>query len=279
MPVLSFHCVITDHHGPTESRHRQLWIKSHDFRGLAVAAAEQLAVSPAQCQYMLLSPHAGSAEACTLLKAVHAGASALVGPMGGPAIPGMLSVERAYSLNDLLERVGCGPDAERQGLYTVRVAYAGPLAHAAWPPVRETGEPVAQYRTRCVAAELVRLERARQEGFHVIRYEVPPTQWRAEHLEDLLGRAYRLLPIKEPRWHESGAIRQEKSGGSDAGRAPSLRYTLEVARGDFVACLRLPAFPVRALADWLKGRDCEINLCHPMVKLQYAQCPSLSGLR
>jgi hypothetical protein len=279
MPVLSFQCVITDRNSSTEPSRRQLWIKSHDFRGLAVAAAEQLAVSPAQCEYVLLSPHAGSADACTSLKAVHAGAAALVGPMGGPAIPGGISVERAYSLDDLLERTGFGPDAERQGLYTVMVAYVGPLAHAAWPPVREPGESVVQYRTRCVSAELVRVERARQEGFHVIRYEVPPTQWRTVHLEDLLGLAYRLLPIKEPRWHESGTIRQEKFGGSDAARVPSVRYTLEVARGDFVARLRLPVFPVGALAEWLKGRDCEINLCHPMVKLQYARCARLSELR
>jgi hypothetical protein len=39
-----------------------------------------------------------------------------------------------------------------------------------------------------------------------------------------------------------------------------------VQRGDFVAYLNLPAFPVAALADWLARRPCEISLRQPMGK-------------
>jgi hypothetical protein len=278
MPVLSFQAVITHHDGsPTPSR-RQTWIKSHDFRGLAVAAAKALATTSAQCDYMVLSEHAGSPDACTWLKAVHGADSVMIGPMGGPRIPGGLCVGRACSLDDLLERTGFGPEAERDGLYTVVVAYTGSLAQAAWPPAREHGEPLSQYRTRCAAAELVRVERARQQGFHAVRYDVAPARWVMADLEHLLGLAYRLLPIREPRWNESGTIRQEKFGALDGERGPTLRYALQVARGDYVAYLRLPVFPVRALAQWLKGKNCEINLCHPVVNMQYARTANLSAL-
>jgi hypothetical protein len=56
----------------------------------------------------------------------------------------------------------------------VLVTYAGLFAEMAYPPARQAKESDAQYAARCGSAERVRLERARHEGIHVVRYDVPP---------------------------------------------------------------------------------------------------------
>ncbi len=62
-------------------------------------------------------------------------------------------------------------------------------------------------------------------------------------------------------------ITQETFAAGRGGRTQTLRYCLEVARGDYTAYLRLPLFPTLALAEWLGGRRCEINLCQPVMKI------------
>jgi len=279
MPVLSFPCVVTRHNGSAELSRRRTWIKGHDLRALALAATEQLAVSPDRCEYMLFSPEVVPASAGVFLEVLHGGLSALVGPMGGPSLPSTLSQERAYRLEDLLTQVGLGSDDESQRAYPVLVTYAGVLRDVAYPPGREPKECDAHFETRRAAAERVRLERARHEGIHVVRYDVPPAQWQAHDLERLLGLAYRLLPTIEPRWRDSGCITQEKLATPNPNRELTMQYCLQVARGDFAAHLRLPAFPTGALSEWLAGRQCEILLCHPVMKIEAAARDSPARLR
>jgi hypothetical protein len=79
--------------------------------------------------------------------------------------------------------------------------------------------------------------------------------------------AYRVLPTDEPHWRESGAIKPGKFMDRE-GRRVRIAPCLQLARGDDVAHLRLPAFPARALADWLASRHYDINLRHPVIKLE-----------
>ncbi len=65
--------------------------------------------------------------------------------------------------------------------------------------------------------------------------------------------AYRVLPTDEPRWRESGAIKPGKFMDRE-GRRVTIAPCLQLARGDDVAHVRLPAFPARALADWRASR-------------------------
>ncbi len=278
MPVLSVRCVVTEHDGRKALSRRDVWITGHDFRSLALAATAQLRLPPERCEYKLFSPDVGTAFVGVLLEVLHEGCSALVGPMGGPAVPPSLDDERTCSLDELIARAGFGADGEARGIYPVTVLYVGFLGHATDPPAREPKESDRDYRIRCASAERVRLERGRHEGFHAIRYDVPAADWRARDLEALLGLVHALLPAPEPRWRESGTITQEvrtqevgthevgtqEVGAQENAPATLTRYALEVARGDFVAHLRLPAFPVPALVDWLGSRRCEINLCHPI---------------
>jgi hypothetical protein len=275
MPVLSFPCVVTRDNDTTQRSPRRTWIKGHDLRTLALEATKQLALTPEQCEYMLFSPPVGTSEPAStsvFLEVVHDGLSALVGPMAGPTPPPTVSPERTYPLEDLLLRVGLR-DTDDDGsprAYPVLVTYAGLFREMAYPPPRQPKEPDAQYATRCATAERVRLDRTRHEGIHVVRYDIPPEQWTARDLDALLGLAYRLLPTMEPRWRDSGSITQETFAAGRGGRTPTLQYCLEVARGDYAAYLRLPVFPTRALAEWLGDRRCEINLCHPIVKIEEA---------
>src|SRR5262249_9161244 len=248
-----------------------------------------------------------------LLEVLHEGFSALVGPMGGPAVPPSLAEEQACSLDELIARVGFGADSERHGIYPVTVLYVGFLGHAADPPARGPKESDRDYRIRCASAEHVRVERSRHEGFYAICYDVPVADWRACDLEAMLGLVHALLPAPEPHWRESGTILVQsglvqsglvqsglvqsgliQSGVTQSGTTQSgtqemgtqvmggvpvakdtpptrPRYALEVARGDFVAYLRLPAFPVQALVEWLSSRGCEINLCHPIRRMPAAK--------
>jgi hypothetical protein len=110
-----------------------------------------------------------------------------------------------------------------------------------------------------------------------LRYEVPCDEWRAADLEALLERAYVLLPPYEPRWRESGTIMHDPSPLGEASTGMS-RCALEVQRGDFVAHLRLPAFPVSALAGWLASRRCEISLRHPIGRDRWSALTRRGGV-
>lgn len=279
MPRLSFHCVIAHHDGRIQRSRRDTWIEAHDFRQLALAATAQAGVPPDQCGYKLFAPDVGKAFVGVLLEVVHEGVSVLVGPMGGPAVPASLAEEETCPLEDLIARVGLDADGEARGILPVTVVYAGLLGSDAGPPVREPRESIADYRRRRASVARVRLERGRHEGFHALRYDVPAVAWRAEDLKALLRQAYALLPASEPRWRESGTLTHEPMV---SGVAPEVvvRCTLEVQRGDFVAHVRLPEFPVSALADWLARRSCEISLCQPMERLgQEEEVPELVGTR
>ncbi len=273
MPILSFPCVVTHQDGTTELSRRRTWIKGHDLRALALAATEQLALSPNECEYMLFSPDIGTktpAAASVFLEVVHDGHSALVGPMGGPTLPPTLTSDRAYPLEDLLSEVGLGAEIDdtHARAYPVLVTYAGLFRDMAYPHPREPNESDRTYAARCATAERVRLERTRHEGIHVIYYEVPPKAWDARDLERLMGLAYALLPTMEPRWRDAGTVTQDTFAAGRGGRTPTLHYCLEVVRGDYAAFLRLPVFPTRALAEWLAHRRCEISLCQPIMKIE-----------
>jgi len=108
---------------------------------------------------------------------------------------------------------------------------------------------------------------ARHQGIHVVSYDIPPKDWTAHDLDMLMVLAHRLLPTTEPRWRESGAIRQGKFV-NPRGREVTIAPCLQVGRGDYIAHLRLPAFPTLALADWLASRHYDINLRHPVIKLE-----------
>jgi hypothetical protein len=113
------------------------------------------------------------------------------------------------------------------------------------------------------------IERACHQGIHPIRYSVPPQDWTDHDIEMLMVLLYRFLPTNEPRWRESGAITQAKLvAPPEEGSRVTIAPCLQVGRGDYVAHLRLPAFPARALANWLASRHYDINLRHPVIKLE-----------
>jgi hypothetical protein len=295
MPVLCFPCVVTARDGATPTGSRRIWIKGHDLAALALAAAEQLGASSDACEYLLFSPKAPHPSG-VFLEVVHDGCSALVGPMAGPTPPDSHDHERRYSLPNLLAHVGLGSECGgvHSHVYPVTVTYSGIFRDEANTPSRKSGESDQRYRERCAAAEGLRVERACHEGVHVVRYDREPAAWEARDLECLMALAYRCLPTREPRWRESGAIVQEVVGAGDEaflrGRCahqrrgeagphyrserrrrrvtPALRYCVHIARGDYAAYLRLPAFPLLALADWLATRRCEILLGQPVVRTE-----------
>jgi hypothetical protein len=277
MPRLSVHCVITQHDGRTQQSRRDTWIDAQDFRELALAATAQLRLSPDRCEYTLFAPDVGKAFVGVLLEVVHDGLSALVGPMGGPAVPDALAGEERCTFDELMSLTGFDADAGARGLHPVTVVYAGCFGLGVVMPERHPKESGAEYRVRRATVERVRLERGRHEGFHVLRYEAPSAAWRAEDLEALLERSYALLPPCEPRWRESGTIMHEPSPASEASAGMS-RCALEVQRGDFVAHLRLPAFPVSALAGWLANRRCEISLRHPIGRERWSALTRRGGV-
>jgi hypothetical protein len=268
MPRLSFRCVVTHHDGSSLHSRRDTWIDAHDFRELALAATAELQVPPGCCEYKLFVPDVGKAFVGVLLEVMHEGVSALVGPMGGPAVPAALTGEETCTFGELIASTGFDAEARDRGIYPVTVVYAGLLAdESECPPPRAGQESAATYRARCASALRLRLARGRLEGFHALPYAVAPAEWRAEDLEALLGRVHALLPEGEPPWRESGTIRHVPPllpPGETPEAGDTIRCALEVQRGDFVGHLRLPAFPVSALADWLACRPCEISLCHPM---------------
>jgi hypothetical protein len=267
MPVLSFRCAVTNRDGATPTGCRRTWIKGHDLAALALAATEQLETSPDACEYRLFSPKVPSPPG-VFLEVLHDNRSALVGPMAGPTPPATLTPNRGCSLTDLLKHVGLGPECDGAHTYPVVVTYSGVFRDVANPPLRKPVESDRQYRERCAAAESMRLERACHEGVHVARYDRAPATWGAEDLECLMALAYQYLPTREPRWRESGAILQEPFGIGDGARPPALRYCVHIARGDYAAYLRLPIFPLQALAEWLATRPCEILLGQPIVRTE-----------
>jgi len=267
MSRLSVRCVVTQHDGCAQRSRRDIWIEAQDFRQLALAATAQLRAPPERCAYALFAPNVGKAFVGVLLEVVRdEGWSALVGPMGGPTVPASLGDDRTCTLDELIALLGFDAGAERRGVYQVLVAYAGllgPLGNVRDPPRRDPKESRAAWRARCAMVERRWLERGRYEGFHAVCHDVPAAEWQATDLEALLGQTYALLPAPEPRWRESGTITQEPFVPGEAA-AGAIRCSLEVQRGDFVAHVRLPAFPALALAEWLASRRCEIHLRHPL---------------
>jgi hypothetical protein len=267
MPVLSFPCAVTNRDGATPAGCLPTWIKGHDLAALAQAATEQLGASPDECEYLLCSPKVPHPSG-VFLKVIHDSRSALVGPMAGPTLPATLMPDRGCSLPDLLQRVGLGIECDATRTYPVIVTYSGVFRDAAIPPRRKPRESDLRYGERCAAAEGIRLERTCHEGVQVVRYDRAPATWGMEDLEYLLALAYQCLPTREPRWRESGAIVQEPFGIGDGARVPAVRYCMQIERGDYAAYLRLPAFPLHALAERLATRPCEILLGQPVVKTE-----------
>lgn len=302
VPVLSFPCAVHRLDPSSRPVTRRVWVKGHDFRALAIAATEQLGATPERCQYSLISPDTRQGPRSSLLEVTPVGgqddADALLGPMASP-LPTELLIDRRFALEELIELLGferplhdaslgdsgslddvaetaamsCGLDRScRQ--YQVIVTYS-PICN--WEPrlpKRRLREVDVRYSQRIDAAERVWIDRARYQGIYLLAYDVPPCEWRAEDLEKLLRVAYGFLPVTEPHWRESGSIitadfvnrfdlrdrRSRHPQPLTVVTAPCLR----VGRGDYVAHVRLPAFPVLALADWIGSRDCDINLRHPM---------------
>jgi hypothetical protein len=175
------------------------------------------------CKYLLFSPKAPHPPG-VFLEVAHDDCSALIGPMVGPIPPAEFDQKRGYSLSDLLMGLGLGPVHDAQAhLYPVTVTYTGIFLEEPNPPRRKSREPESQYRERCAAAEVIRLEPNCHENVHVVRYEREPASWNAHDLECLMALAYQCLPRREPRWRESGAIVQERVGTGD-GATPALRY-------------------------------------------------------
>jgi len=275
MPVLSFPCVIHRLENRPRPANRRVWVKGHDFRTLAFAATAQLGATPDRCEYTLVSPGVGPPSA--FLEVTHANGDALLGPMASP-LPTPALRDRRLSLKALIEALGleepsggladrdCEPD--RGSRYQVIVTYTPICERDPFPPVRQERETDAQYKQRFDAAERTRIERARQQGMHVVFYDVPPKDWTAPDLEMLMVLAYQRLPTNEPRWRESGTITQAKFVNPHERHRVTLAYCLQVGRGDFVAHLRLPAFPKLAIADWLESRHFELNLRHPVMRTE-----------
>jgi hypothetical protein len=108
---------------------------------------------------------------------------------------------------------------------------------------------------------------------------VPPREWSAEDLENLLRVAYGFLPATEPHWRESGSIItaefvnrvNPRERGSQQLQSPAIVAApcLMVGRGDYVAHVQLPTFPALALADWIGSRDYDISLRHSMPRADH----------
>jgi len=271
MPVLSFPCTI--HPSPDGSglTHRRVWIKGHDLRALALAATAQLGVTEDQCEYGVVLPE--TANSHVFLEISHLNGDALVGPMAGPLPPSTMPLDEHFPLDALIVHLGLetldgaapGRHGERPGRYTVVVTYLPIWQRQPFPPDRQARESDAAYQERF---ERIRIERSSRQGIHVVAYDRPAQEWTAHDFERLFVLMYRLLPTDEPRWRESGAIRQAKFVDPGEGRRVTIAPCLQLARGEYVAHLRLPAFPARALADWLATRHYDINLRHPLIKLE-----------
>jgi hypothetical protein len=274
MPVLSFPCAIHRPGNGSRPVRRRVWIKGHDLRSLALTATRQLGVAHHQCDYAITSPGTGATRRA-LLEIAHPDGDALVGPMAAP-LPTAAMEGKAFTLDALLDVAGfaglgsdcppCGSEDPRWHL--VIVTYSQIHERHPFPPARQPQETDAQYQPRYDTAERIRIERSSQQGIHLVRYDVPPEDWTAQDLEALMVVAYQLLPTSEPRWRESGAITQAKFVNPPHERV-TLAYCLQVGRGDYIAHLRLPAFPTLALADWLAYRHCEINLRQPVMRLEF----------
>jgi len=274
MPVLSFPCVIHRlGNGPRPVR-RRVWIKGHDLRALGLAATAQLGTTEDQCKYGMVVPE--TAKTSVFLEVAHREGDALVGPMAGPLPPPTMAMEYRVSLDALVAMLGLalpdgdisGRGADCCGRYIVIVTYSPIWQRNPFPPIRQENETDAKFQERFDAAERIRLERTRHQGIHVIAYDVPSQEWTAHDLEMLMVLAYRLLPTNEPRWRESGAITQAKFVNPREGRRVTIAPCLQVGRGDYVAHLRLPEFPTLAVAEWLATRHYDINLRHPVMKLE-----------
>jgi len=274
MPVLSFPCAIHRLGNGPRTTSCRTWIKGHDLRTLALAATKQLGATHSQCEYALVSPETSTKKA--FLEIAHADGDVLVGPMAAPLPTPTMLENGPFTLEALVNVLGFAelddgalipPGNEHPRQHIVIVTYAPLCERYPFPPVRQEGETDAQYQRRYDAAERMRIERTSQQGIHLVRYDVPPEEWTAQDLEALMVVAYQLLPTSEPRWRESGAITQGKFVNPYNGRV-TLAYCLQVGRGDYVAHLRLPLFPMLALAEWLTYRHCDINLRHPVMRLE-----------
>lgn len=271
MPVLSFPCAI--HRLGTGRRvaRRRVWIKGHDLRTLALAATRQLGVTHHQCDYALIAAEAKTTRRA-FLEITHPDGDALVGPMAAP-LPASAMIGRVFTLDALMTVLGFGAlssdaESEEQEVrrHVVIVTHTPIHERQPFPLTRDLRETDAQYEERYNAAEGIRMERTSHQGIHLVRYDVPPEEWTAQDLDALMAILYRSLPTHEPRWRETGTISQAKFVDAEDRRV-IVAHCLQVGRGDYVAHLRLPAFPVFALAEWLGHRRCDISLRQPVTRL------------
>jgi hypothetical protein len=272
MPVLSFPCAIHRPGNGSTPLRRRVWIKGHDFRTLAAAATVQLGAAEDQCRYGIVWPETGKDR--LFLEISHPNGEALVGPMAGPLPPATMPLDEQFSLDTLIIQLGLDTpngdvqrrDAVGSSRYAVMVTYSPIWQPRPFLPRQDARETDTERQDQF---ERARIERSSRQGFHVIAYDVPAQEWTAHDLEMLLVLAYRLLPTDEPRWRESGSIRPAKFVNPGEGRRVTIAPSLQVGRGDYVAHLRLPAFPAIALAEWLGSRHYDINLRHPVIKLEF----------
>jgi hypothetical protein len=274
MSPITFPCVVTSIEGTKPITRRRTWIGGHDFRALVLAATTHIGASPETCTYTLFSPDGRDRGVFLELIDRRVNIDAHVGPMSGPVPPASLGVDRYWTFHDFLTLLGFSPThggPNTDDAYAVMVRDTGIWNASARRPERGLRETPEQFKRRVEAADRAHLDRARHEGMHLVRYAVPPKRWTARDLEQVMRLAYRTLPVSEPRWRDSGTLSQR---GAEAGRSrielgnTAGRFSLEVGRGDYVASVQLPCFPVLALAEWLAKRPCDIHLRHPVGELE-----------
>jgi hypothetical protein len=262
MQPLSFPCVVTRLEGEPPLASRRTWIQGRSLRELSIAAAHVLEAADDGCAFTIIEPEWPKGRVFLNVLRHAPTAEALVGPMAGPRPTGRLSETPRHSLDELIESLGvdndprCRMPASRT-LHVVTVRHASVWTHVTEPLVQHENESKASYRSRCTAAEDQRIDRASGQGFYPIAYAVPAVDWTAYDFAQVIDLAYQRLPVTEPPARESGWISQRIA-------AHTRCCWVHVARGEYVASLRLPSFPTTALVEWLSHRRCAIDLYHPV---------------
>jgi hypothetical protein len=256
--AVSFRCAVTRIDGEHVVR-RKCWIEGHDVSSLAASASALLGSDALQCSYLLT---AVGPPGSTFLEVTSSSSEALVGPMAGPTPPE--PSEHAHALPQFLEHLGLVHDPAIRldlggpGRLLVVIRYASFWYRRDGPRHPAPGETRTTYERRRRQEDETRLDHARHEGFHVLRYARSPARWGVDDLEHVLRLAYEVLPAARSGWREVGCLtRAERKANGDVS-------SLVVERGDYTATIRLPMFPARAILKWLEARACQIELRHPV---------------
>ncbi len=262
MPSLSFPCVVTRLEGAPPLARRRTWIHGRNLHELGIAAARELKEAEDRCAFTIIEPEWPTGRVYLDVLRHAPAAEALVGPMAGPRLVRRLSDTPRHSLDELVELLGLHNDSgcrmpSARTLHVVTVRHASEWAHVTEPLVPRENESGASYRSRCAAVENQRIDRASGQGFYPIVYAVPAGDWSAHDFAQLIDLVYQQLPATEPPTRESGWISQRIA-------AHTRSCWVHVARGEYVASLRLPSFPTTALVEWLSHRRCAIDLYHPV---------------